>query len=61
MLKNILYNFIYLFFPLFLNKTQTLSFSHIVCACLALCSCLFGYKFALVVMVGRVGLGGFVL
>ena len=52
-LKNILKKIYYIillftFLPLFRNKTQTLSFSHIVCVCLVLCSWLFGYKFALI-------------
>ena len=34
--------------PLFLNKTQTLSFLHIVCVYLVLYSWLFDYKFALI-------------
>ena len=52
-LKNILKKIYYIillftFLPLFRNKTQTLSFSHIVSVCLVLCSWLFGYKFALI-------------
>ena len=39
---------LFTFLPLFLNKTQTLSSSHIICVCLMLCSWLFDYKFALI-------------
>ena len=47
-------NCFFFIFPkqVFENRKQVtkhnLSFSHIVCVCLVLCSCLFGYKFALI-------------
>ena len=39
---------LFTFLPLFLNKTQTLSSSHIVCVGLVLYSGLFGYEFAII-------------
>ena len=39
---------LFTFFPLILNKTQTLSSSHIVCVGLVLYLGLFDYKFALI-------------
>ena len=47
-IKNIYYTILlFTFLPLFLNKTQTLSSSHIVCVGLMLFSRLFGYKFTI--------------
>ena len=39
---------LFTFLPPFLNKTQILSSSHIVCVGLVLCLGLFGYKFSLI-------------